>query len=105
MSKVITLVKENQLGRLKWFRGDKGYGFIEMADGSSDVFLHCTDLTASKLIDKALAGELNGAYLEFDIAMDDRTSRAKAVHLSLPPEDSVKAQLAELASAFRESQR
>ena len=31
-------------GTVKWFNAGKGYGFIEQADGSKDVFVHVTGL-------------------------------------------------------------
>ncbi|KPJ74053.1 hypothetical protein AMJ52_02085 [candidate division TA06 bacterium DG_78] len=31
-------------GRVKWFDGKKGYGFIEKEDGSGDVFVHYQDI-------------------------------------------------------------
>ncbi len=29
---------------MKWYNPDKGFGFVEMADGSGDVFLHANSL-------------------------------------------------------------
>ena len=35
---------EVKYGRVKWFDSRKGYGFIELEDGSGDVFVHFTDI-------------------------------------------------------------
>jgi cold shock protein len=31
-------------GTVKWFNGQKGYGFIAQADGGNDVFVHVNEL-------------------------------------------------------------
>src|SRR5262245_36497430 len=31
-------------GIVKWFNADKGFGFVELTDGSGDVFLHAAVL-------------------------------------------------------------
>jgi cold shock protein len=31
-------------GQVKWFNLDKGYGFVQLSDGSGDAFLHATAL-------------------------------------------------------------
>jgi CspA family cold shock protein len=36
-----------QRGTLKWFDSEKGFGFIEPADGDEDVFLHVSNLTGA----------------------------------------------------------
>ena len=32
---------------VKWFKGDKGFGFVELANGSGDAFLHIGALQAA----------------------------------------------------------
>ena len=35
--------EEKQTGRVKWFKVEKGYGFIEIQDGK-DIFVHHTQV-------------------------------------------------------------
>jgi CspA family cold shock protein len=34
-------------GTIKWFNATKGYGFIQPEDGTSDVFVHISDMQRS----------------------------------------------------------
>ncbi len=49
-------------GRVKWFDGRKGYGFIERDEGG-DVFVHYTAIKS----DKDYKTLEEGAIVEFDI--------------------------------------
>lgn len=49
-------------GTVKWFSSTKGYGFIESADGSGDVFVHISAVERA-----GLQNLLEGQKLEYDL--------------------------------------
>ena len=49
-------------GKVKWFNGKKGYGFIEREDGEKDCFVH-----ASQVREAGLKFLNEGDSLEFEI--------------------------------------
>ena len=63
-NKVKLKKKENKMsisGKVKWFNGTKGYGFIERDDKEKDVFVHSSAAQAANI-------ELNeGDALTFDV--------------------------------------
>ena len=58
-------------GTVKWFNGNKGYGFIAPEGGKKDVFVHITALQAA-----GLDGLDDGQAVSFEIevATDGRES-------------------------------
>ena len=50
------------IGTVKWFNGQKGYGFIQPDVGSKDIFVHISAVQKS-----GLSGLPEGAKLTFDI--------------------------------------
>ena len=54
-------------GKVKWFNGKKGYGFIERQDGEKDCFVH-----ASAVRDAGLKYLNEGDKLTFSIEDGDK---------------------------------
>jgi CspA family cold shock protein len=62
-------------GTVKWFNPQKGYGFIQPEDGTSDVFVHISAVERSGI------GTLNeGQKVTFD-AMKDQKGKMSAENL------------------------
>jgi CspA family cold shock protein len=47
---------DSVVGIVKWFRADKGYGFIDLGDGQGDVFLHAKVLRGCRGLETAPLG-------------------------------------------------
>ena len=63
-------------GIVKWFNGQKGFGFIQPANGGNDVFVHIS------AVERAGLGSLNeGQNVSFDIVVDRRTGKSAAENL------------------------
>lgn len=63
-------------GTVKWFNTQKGYGFIENADGSGDVFVHIS------AVEKAGMQALKeGQTVSFEITTDPKKGKTSAINL------------------------
>jgi len=60
-------------GKVKWFNGKKGYGFIA-ADSGQDVFVHFSEIQSDGY--RTLE---EGQAVEFEIENDQRGPKAKKV--------------------------
>jgi CspA family cold shock protein len=57
-------------GTVKFYNGQKGFGFIAPEDGGSDVFVHATALERA-----GIRGLAEGQKVSFDTAKDSRTGK------------------------------
>jgi CspA family cold shock protein len=64
-------------GKVKWFDGRKGYGFIEKEDGTGDVFVHYGDIAGDGY------RSLNeGERVKFEITQSPKGPKASNVELA-----------------------
>ena len=61
-------------GTVKWFNGDKGYGFITPADGGKDLFVHFSAIQSQGY--KSLE---EGAQVEYEAAEGEKGPQATNV--------------------------
>jgi CspA family cold shock protein len=63
-------------GTVKWFNGQKGFGFIQPDDGGNDVFVHIS------AVERAGLGTIHeGQKLSFELEKDSRSGKMSAGQL------------------------
>ena len=68
-------------GVVKWFSPEKGFGFVELSDGSGDAFLHGTVLAQSGLLESLLVERRvgpghKGPHITEVLSVDSSTAAA-----------------------------
>jgi len=63
-------------GTVKWFNGQKGFGFIQPDDGGADVFVHISAVERAGLNDLR-----EGQKVSYEITQDRRTGKSSADQL------------------------
>lgn len=65
-----------QTGTVKWFNAQKGFGFIQPADGGNDVFVHISAVERA-----GLASLHEGQTVSFELERDKRSGKMSAGQL------------------------
>ena len=63
-------------GTVKWFNGQKGFGFIQPDDGGSDVFVHISAVERA-----GMHGLNEGQKLSFELERDRKSGKTAAAQL------------------------
>jgi CspA family cold shock protein len=65
-----------QTGTVKWFNGQKGFGFIQPDEGGADVFVHIS------AVERAGLRSLNeGQKVSYELERDKRSGKVSAGQL------------------------
>ena len=67
-----------QTGTVKWFNGQKGFGFIQPDEGGADVFVHISAVERAGL--RALH---EGQKVSFEVEADRRSGKSSATQLQV----------------------
>jgi CspA family cold shock protein len=64
-------------GTVKWFNGQKGFGFIQPDDNSNDVFVHISAVERA-----GLSGLNEGQKVSYEVVLDQKSGKSSAEQLS-----------------------
>jgi CspA family cold shock protein len=67
---------ERELGVVKWFNGEKGYGFIARDNEEKDVFVHFSAINA-----EGFRTLREGQRVEFEVVSGEKGPQAQNVEL------------------------
>jgi CspA family cold shock protein len=67
-----------QNGTVKWFNGQKGFGFIQPEGGGADVFVHISAVERAGLTSLS-----EGQKVSFEIERDKRSGKSSAGQLQV----------------------
>ena len=67
-------VKDMAQGTVKWFNGEKGFGFIAPSDGSADVFVHYSEIQGG-----GFRNLEQGQQVEFEVGEGAKGPQAQQV--------------------------
>ena len=65
-------------GTVKWFNGQKGFGFIQPSGGGADVFVHISAVERA-----GLTGLAEGQKVNYEVKKDPMRGKVSAENLSL----------------------
>jgi CspA family cold shock protein len=65
-----------QSGTVKWFNGQKGFGFIQPDAGGNDVFVHISAVERA-----GMASLHEGQKLNFEVERDQKSGKMSAAQL------------------------
>ncbi len=65
-------------GTVKWFNGQKGFGFIAPEGGGNDIFVHISAVERA-----GLSGLAEGQRVSFEVKADPKRGKSSAENLKL----------------------
>jgi len=66
------------IGTVKWFNSEKGFGFIQLENGNEEFFVHHSEINSTNYGRKSLN---DGQKVSFEIGKNEKGAQAKNVSI------------------------